>query len=398
MRKICFLLLFLLCVVWFEARADSLSQPGKTDQNARIAELEDKIEELNRKLSDLEIQFMTIKERLDLISSLEISGFFDVSVSNYRNKPDIFAIGNFELDLKHSYENNFQVAAALVFDDELGTYLGVGFIDYSLYGDAAAARGRLFVEKGLHIQVGRFDVPLGNDWNRVSAVDRITITPPLTTEYLMEGVYNDVGLRFLINLMAFNLSVYSTHGVDKQHSYGGNTFGLRFGLTPFSNPYSLKQESILVFELGLSYLYDVDRSGEQSDIIYAIDYESKIGPVLLRSEYYNRDKTAGVVFDGYHITTGLDLKEILTSPVIIFLRYDYHREINNVIASFTQAYSGDIERTDILSRGTIGANINISNISYLKIEYQSFIESSERFTSHDYFTKYLYYAQLVITF
>jgi len=398
MKKTGCLLLFVLIAACFRAEVVLTIENDQNDQSSRIVELEKKIEKLDRKVDDLEERLTNLNHQVERLSSLEISGFFDVSISNYKNKPDIFAIGNFELDIKHSYENNFQVAAALVFDDEQGTYLGVGFIDYSFYGDAAAPRGRLFMEKGFHIQVGRFDVPLGNDWNHVSAVDRITVTPPLTTEYIMEGVYNDVGIRFLLNLVSFNVSVYSTHGVDKQNSFGGNTYGIRLGLTPFSNPYSMAQNTIPVFELGLSYLYDVDRDGNKSEVIYAVDYESKTGPVILRAEYYNRDKTAGIIFDGYHLTSGFDLEEVSTWPIIVYLRYDYHREINNVIASFSQAASGDAERTDLLSRISIGANINISNISYLKFEYQSFIESTERFTSHDYFTENLYYAQLVITF
>jgi hypothetical protein len=369
-----------------------------SDISKKIADLEKKVDGLTRQVIKLGKNQQIQSDELDRMTHLEIGGFFDVSISNYKNKPDVFALGNFELDLKRSYDNNFQVAAALVFDDVAGTYLGVGFIDYSLYGDTATPRGHVFIDKGFHIQVGRFDVPLGNDWIHVSAVDRLTVTPPLTTEYLMEGVYNDVGIRFLLNQASFNLSVYMTHGVEEQHSYGGTTAGLRLGITPFSNPYSILQNSGPTSEIGLSYLYDVDRGGERSDVIWAIDYENRTGPLYIRGEYYNRDKTAGVIFDGYHITSGFDFEKIFTLPIIAFLRFDYHREQNNVIASYTQAYSGKLDQADSLSRVTVGTNINISNISYLKIEYHSFTESTEQFTSHEYFSKDLYYAQLVITF
>ena len=394
-KSCCLLITILISACWCQIGG---AAPDQSDISAKLADLEKTVERLNRQVIELEKSQQRQSDELDRITKLEIGGFFDVSISNYKNKPDVFALGNFELDLKRSYENNFQVAAALVFDDVAGTHLGVGFIDYSFYGDSAAPRGRLFIDKGFHIQVGRFDVPLGNDWNHVSAVDRITVTPPLTTEYLMEGVYNDVGIRLLLNQVSFNLSFYITHGVEEQYSYGGSTGGLRLGITPFSNPYSTGQSSIPESEIGFSYLYDVDRGGKRSDVIWVIDYEGKTGPLYLRGEYYYRDKTAGVILDGYHITSGFDFEKVSTMPFIAFLRVDYHREKNNVIASYSQAYSGNPEQTDSLSRITGGVNINISNISYLKFEVHSFTESTERFTSHEYFSKDLYYAQLVITF
>ncbi len=397
-----------ICLVFFVSfvlsnrcvlRAQTDSETEQTAEQAeQFAEQQKKIELLNRRINQLEKNINELNSRMNRITDLKISGFFDVSVSNFKNKPNIFSIGNFELDIKHNYENNFQVAAALVFDDEQGTYLGVGFIDYSVYGDSAVPRGRLFIEKGLHIQVGRFDVPLGNDWNHVSAVDRMTVTPPLTTVNLMEGVYNDVGIRLLANFTAFNATVYSTHGVDKKQTYGGNTQGFRFGFTPFSNPYSLKKGSIPVFELGLSYLYDTDHDGKESETIQALDYESKIGFLIMRGEYYQRDKTAGTVLLGYHVTTALDCAEISSLPITVYYRSDNHREENNVIASYEQSLTDDIKQIDYLTRLTTGINFNISNISFLKFEYQNYIESTERFNTHEYFTNVLYFAQLVITF
>ncbi len=357
----------------------------------RLDQLSAKIERLEGKVHDLD-------EKLNVKNALEISGFFDVSFSNYKNKPNVFAMGNLELDLEHSYDNKFQVAAALVFDDENGTYLGVGFIDYAFIGGPVPPRGRLFIERGLHVQVGRFDVPLGNDWNYVSAVNRITVTPPLTTSNLMEGVYNDVGIRLLFNTVSLNCSLYSTHGIEKQYSYGGISYGTRIGLTPFNNPYTIKQQSTPVFELGFSYLYDIDNQGVKSEQVVAVDYESKSGPLILRGEYYNREKAAGVVFEGYHLTSGLDFENINSTPFIIFLRYDYHLEKNNVITSDDTVVSAAAAEGESMSRVTGGVKFNISNTSFLKLEYHTYLTASERFREDVYFTESLYYAQLVITF
>jgi len=360
--------------------------------------LEKRFEKLNNRITELEQRLDEVDGKLQKQSELEISGFFDVGISNYNNKPDIFYIGNFEMDIMHSYENNFQVAAALVFDDENGTYLGVGFIDYSLSGKAIQARGRIFREEGTHIQVGRFDVPLGNDWNHASAVDRVTVTSPLTTSRLMEGTYNDVGLRFLSNLVALNLTLYITHGTEEKESYGGNSYGTRIGITPFNNPYTMKKDAAPALELGFSYLIDADAEGQKSEEITVIDYESEIRPFFIRSEYYIRDKVVGIKLLGYHLTTGIHLDKILPFTGTYFLRYDHYKETSTVINSYEQAYLGSGEQSDHLTRITTGFNVNISDISYLKFEYHTYIESTEIFTTQGDFNKSLYYAQLVITF
>ena len=364
----------------------------------RILNLEKKIERLTYKIEDLEDRIGDVENEYDELTALNISGFFDVGVSNYKNKPNIFDIGFFELDIKHDYKNNFQVAAALVFDDDEGTYLGVGFINYSLYGKAIAPRGRLFFDDGLHIQIGKFDVPLGNDWKHVSPVDRLTVTPPLTTENLMEGVYNDTGMRLLFNYVAINASLYMTQGVEGTRSYGGNTVGIRLGLTPFSNPFSLTRQKFSNFELGVSYLYDTDRDGEESENIVAFDYESQTGPLIIRAEYYKRSKAIGVEQDGYHTMIGLDFEKMELFPVTMYCRYGSYNEKNNIASSTEESTAAIISSDEYLTRVTAGMNFNISNISYLKFEYQNYIHSSEGFTKSVYYSKELYYMQLVITF
>lgn len=361
-------------------------------------DLEKRIEQLERKIERLETRIQKVDKRFDDFSSLTISGFFDVSFSNYKNQPNIFKIGTFELDIEQSYENKFQVAAALVFDEDEGTYLGVGFIEYAFIGGPVPPRGRLFIDRGFHIQVGRFDVPLGNDWNYVSSVDRLTVTPPLTTSRLMEGVYNDDGIRILLSLVPINITVYSTQGVEQKYSYGGLSYGTRIGITPFRNPYTIKELKAPVFELGLSYLYDQDKSGIKSEDITAVDFESRSGGLILRSEYFLRKKVAGVEFDGYHITGGLDFDVLISFPFSLVFRYDHYQEKNNIVASYDQAASGEQDQVDSMSRGTAALNFNISNTSYLKFEYQAYTDVSERFKSDSLFSETLYYAQLVITF
>lgn len=72
--------------------------------------------------------------------------------------------GAIELDLELGFGKNGQAAAALVVEEGGGASLAVGFLDYHVGGGLVAPRGRISVAKGIHVQLGRFDVPFGNDW------------------------------------------------------------------------------------------------------------------------------------------------------------------------------------------------------------------------------------------
>ena len=205
-------------------------------------------------------------------------------------------------------------------------------------------------------------------------------------------------MRLLFREVSINASLYMTQGVEQKYSYGGNTFGIRIGLTPFSNPFSMKRSKYSNFELGASYLYDIDGTGAESENIVAFDYESQTGALILRSEYYTRTKTIGVEQVGYHLTMGIDIEALNEFPLIITGRYDYYQEDNHIAAS-TEESSGSAEGTqEFLSRGTGGLTFNISDISFLKFEYQNYLTASEGYTEDEYYSQELYYMQLVITF
>ncbi|PKL38033.1 MAG: hypothetical protein CVV44_12760 [Spirochaetae bacterium HGW-Spirochaetae-1] len=348
------------------------------ERAADIAELRKEIDDLKKRLDESE-------KRIDVISGLKISGFFDVFISNYQNKPNIFEIGDFELDFEHSYES-FQVAAALVFNK--GAELDVAFIDYHLYGGRISPRGRLFSEKGVHLQVGKFDVPFGNDWQHFAATDRISVSDPLTTELIMDGGYNDVGGRILLNFVSFYGTFYLLRGIEEGYSYGGNSFGGRVGVTPFSNPYSLQKGGIPLLDIGFSYIHDVNKAWASTEHLLAVDIESKVGAFILQGEYYRRNKLVGIRFNGFQITTGIDFQNINAIPLILFLRYDLYN---------MQRYKVTSE-DNYLTRITGGININIAHISYLKFEYQRYLTTYDDFTADEYYSANLFYIQLMITF
>jgi hypothetical protein len=360
---------------------NAVKEPVRDDRND-AAVLREEIEELKKRVDELEERAAKQDEK----SKLTISGFFDVSMSNYQNRPNVFTLGDFELDLSHTYKQNLQVAAALVFNK--GAELGVGFIDYHLFGGSIATRGRLFSERGLHLQVGKFDVPFGNDWQYYTSVNRMEVNAPLTTEMVMEGKYNDVGMRLLANLVSFNGTLYVLRGIEQGYSYGGNSFGGRVGFTPFNNPYTLRSRKVSLFEAGASCIYDIEKSGKTAERLFAGDIEGNVGPVTLRSEYFWRDKLIGIIQRGFHVTVSLDLHWFSPLPLDVYTRYD----------SFTFDRYMKVDETREQSRLTAGVRVDLFDISFIKLEFIQYLTASEIYRSEEYFSEQLFYAQLIIRF
>lgn len=358
-----------------EKQLNSIREANK--KAARKKELKKK-----RETSGIRQDIDSIKRTLEeLTGGVQFSGFFDVTASGYKVNPNIFALGGFELDMEKSFGDNFQVAAALVFSDD-GAELAVGFIDFHLFGGSVAARGRVFTEKGLHFQVGRFDIPFGNDWKFYAPVDRMSVTAPLTTELVMDGGYNDVGLRILRGNVTYNWTLYMLRGIEEGFSVGG-----RFGFTPFNNPFTFKRKEARQLELGFSYLHDMNRSGKREEWALGVDLESNLGPVLLQAEYLQRDnRVAGCRFQGYHVSAFLQIGSIGSVPLTFFGRYD---SLEQEALEDNGAADGLLPE---LSRLTIGVHLNLFDISTLKIEFLQYLEEHEEFEGAS-FT-----AQLVITF
>ena len=336
------------------------------------ASLREEIEELKKRIEEQEKRLDRLEDR----SKLRISGFFDVNVSNYENKPNVFEVGNFELDLEHTFQDRFQVAAALSFHE--GAELSVGFIDYHIFGGTIAPRGRLFNQYGIHLQVGKFDVPFGNDWQYFSEMNRVEINPPLTTFKLMEGGYNDVGIRFLSNLPSFNLSLYVLRGIEEGYSYGGNSIGGRIGFTPFNDPYSLRLQEASLFELGYSYILDFNAAGNPSEKLWCVDIEGRFSLLGLRAEYYSRDKLVGILLTGYQMIGYLDFEKTNSRiPLVFYARYDDYT---------SERYETLNEKNRVCRVGT-GFRLNISGITYLKAEYLHYLTTYDEFVEEAYFNK-----------
>lgn len=321
------------------------------------------------------------------LRELSQSGFFDVTARDRRSEENVFATGDFELDLARELGRNVQVAAALVVNDD-GTELAVGFVDVHLLGGLVAPRGRHPVEKGLHVQLGRFDVPFGNDWQLYAAKDRVEASAPLTTEKLMDGGANDVGLRVLGNDGTFGYTVYALRGEGS-----GNAFGGRLSVAPFDVPFRFPPR-IGVFEAGVSLLHDVDGDGRTEATALALDAQIRSGPFALRSEYVRLDarpteeKPVRSVRSGWQVTATFEAGELPGGVAITpYVRYDSVR--------------GDGETavgSDRTARVTAGANAALFAHLTLKAEYRRTLHAPADVRAEEGFGRDAWLVQAVVTF
>jgi hypothetical protein len=314
--------------------------------------------------ADIKDEINEIKDKLERITGgIQFQGFFDVQAASYRVNPNVFALGDFELDMNKSIGEQFQISAALVFDKD-GARMDTGFIDFHLFGGRVASRGRLFTERGFHFQVGRFDVTFGNDWQYFGAPDRITISSPLTTDQVMDGGYNDTGLRILRNSFYYNIGVFALQGIGQGILIGG-----RLAATPFNSAAAIKNQNVQKLEFGLSVLHDLDQQGRREERDWAIDLECRLDPLQLQAEYIaKRSDIDQIKKSGYHISGFLFLERWARLPLAIFARLDRYK---------LEPLAGS-QRTELV-RLSSGFNWNIQNVAILKGEFQHYTKGSGEF-------------------
>jgi hypothetical protein len=318
---------------------------------------------------------------------IEISGFFDMQAVERAVDPDVFSAGDFELDFARDLGKNAQLAAAVVTNDE-GTNLAVGFVDIHFFGHMVAPRGRLPVEKGFHLQLGRFDVPFGQDWQFYAAKDRIELSAPLTTDTLLDGGFNDTGLRILGGTRAFNYSAFVIRGDGPGSLYGG-----RLGITPFDNPYRFEPHTH-AFEAGVSLMQDLDGDRHTRSRFLALDASSQLGAWNLRGEYLRCDAPGSELRTGWHLTAAFDTSAFTRVPLTTYARYDAADELPGEIVELDTA-AATMPRTERISAGV---NATLFEFLMFKLEYQRILEAPFDVESEEGFRRNAWFAQAVIVF
>ena len=326
------------------------------------------------------------RDRVDAaLGGVQLAAFGDVlsdQDGEGRRRVDFHA---FELDLTRDLGDDLQVAAAGVHSHE-ATQMPVVFLDWHPFGEPIAPRGRLSVEKGFHVQVGRFDVPFGDDWQFYASKDSTSITRPVTTAAIMGGGYNDAGARVLGNNGTFNFNAYLLRGFEPGRLVGG-----RLGFTPFSDPFSLNgTRAPKPAEFGLSWFYDATSDWRKQEAGAAADAEGRLGPYYARAEYVLRQTRPdpllgpGTFQRGWHFTQ----EATLPWPATAFLRY----ERMWVEGPDPAAGSGHDERL------AGGFSATLKGVVQLKLEGQHYLAASGATRSGPAFSANLWLAQCVVVF
>lgn len=340
----------------------SLTQAQEVETAPTSERGEEHFSETARRLNRIKQELELLKKKVEKLGeAIHFAGHMDVSASGYKENPNVFKLGDFEFSMEKSFGSFFQAGAAFVFNDE-GASLSVGFIDYHLFGGKISPRGRLFSQKGLHFQAGRFDIPFGNDWQYFASIDRFTVTAPMTTEWVLNGGYNDVGLRILGNAISFNYSLFCVRGVGEGVAAGG-----RLGFTPFNNPFTLRRKVMQKLELGVSFLSDWDRAGDIEEKAFSLDGESSFGPVRFQAEYVRRESVFfNQELDGWHFSGFVNGEGLW--PVTLCGRIEAVR---------CKAIAGEDQRWISRDRLSIGVHVGILDVSILKLEYLTWLKGDE---------------------
>lgn len=347
----------------------------------------------------------TLRETLDrhreslagMLFGMQLSAFGDVASSYDEAGSQRVDWGTFELDAEIEFGHDLQGALALVNEPGGGTTLPVAFLDYHTFGGRIAPRGRLWVEKGFHLQAGRFDVPVGNDWQFFASKDSVSISRPLPTELVMEGGYNDKGLRILGNNGSVNFNLYLLRGFN-----AGRLLGGRLGLTPFSDPFSISSaKEPKAFEFGLSWFQDTDTRWQKNEGGYAVDGEVIVDDWSARFEYLARKKdpalAAGVTsLRGWHLTQELELDEDegYVWPTRVFVRYDQAAIEPPEIATLG-AEAGDARDARVAAGFRTG--LGGSDVFLLKFEVMRYISATPETRALPAFGRqFFWFTQLVV--
>ena len=334
-------------------------------------------------------------------TGLDISGFFDIQARSDNRSEQTFELGDLEVDLEFVHDEHYSASAALVWDGEETADVAVAIVDYHLFDDNIPPRGRIFSEPGFHLQLGRFDVPFGADYQYFASVDRPNITAPLTTQRIQDGGYNGDGVRAYGTWKNLDGALFWTNSLYADSGYAA---GGRIGLSMSHTKYSFHQrDNSRDIELGISYLQDRDGSGNRRNRVYAADLTLRYEAITLVAEYFDRnnDSPKGEAADSlaeydetaFHLSLIADMQALWHRPLSLFARYERWMPDYDFIPDAED--DTVLYRVDDLSRMTLGMNYRFTDYFQLKLEYYDYLGED---TEEPDFEESLGLVQVVVNF
>lgn len=302
----------------------------------------------------------------DASGGMAISGFFDVNATSHRSSFENVTFGSFELGVARPVGTRAELVGAVVMNDD-GAALTAALLDVRLSPVAKNDDSDV-----LRLQIGRFDVPFGNDWQSYASKDRVEISAPLTTTILLGGGFNATGVNLSGKTRIADYSAFALRH-DAQMLSGG-----RFGL------------SARGIRAGVSFMR-LNGMSEGDGQLTGVDAEARIGPLRARAERVERelpDRDTRVA--GWHAT--LDATTRIATHVTLapFLRYD------TISAGGPNAFA-PIASPDRARRFTAGVTTTVAQLFTFKLEHQRNM-SREPDATQETRSGYEWLAQIVIAF
>jgi hypothetical protein len=307
------------------------------------------------------------------LAALAVSGFFDATVqAPADDEGERFHFGGLEVDLEAHYGEHLSAAAALFWDGGSSTEVAAAIVDYHWFDDRVPPRGRIFMEPGLHLQAGRFDLPFGLDYQFFATPERPSVTAPLTTERIQRGGYNADGARVYGTWWALDYAAYWT---DAFYGDDGSLVGGRLGLSAGWNPFRFHYRSTdrPALDVGLSYLQEMDGSWRVRERVFGADAMLRHGMFQLLTEGIVHDGRAAVATaagiesgaqdeSGFYATLIADLADRLARPLYLFARFDVWNPGRGVRLEDTGT------RAPRTRRWGLGAGYNFNLLVRVKLE------------------------------
>jgi len=275
-------------------------------------------------------------------AQLEVSGFVDVLGQGQQGEDTTFRMGPFEIDFAAEFSPKVSFEGAVVVEgDEVG--LGQTLVDF-----------RLLEEDKLGLQVGLLDMPFGIDYQVFATPDRKLVTPPLTTELIMDGGWGDIGVNIYGSVPRLNYNLYVVNGMGEDNGVPVNqlsdnnnakTVGGRIGVLPVDS-----------LELGFSYARGPYLDGVAREALSRVggDIQFVYQSLQMKGEFIRGKEEIPGATDSEHEGCYLQLLGQATEKVYGVARYGYWKPKGG----------------DKVTRITIGLGYElVENIS-LRSEYQ----------------------------
>jgi hypothetical protein len=159
-----------------------------------------------------------------IAENMEMSGYADVQHVTWENTPetnDPFRVGQAELGFSSTLSPQVGMDATIAYWNE-DLYLNRFAVDFHLWGPANDHYWNAPNLESSGIQVGRFDVPFGVDWQVYDSINRRLVSKPLAVERT-HSTWNDYGVNLYFNTSWWNLKVFGLNGFGYETAFEDGT-------------------------------------------------------------------------------------------------------------------------------------------------------------------------------